>query len=424
MFADTGTEVFVMCWFGKKNFRLWLLLPLWLTVLAFGCNKAEEPDSAHATVQYLVLEEEKLTLSRTLPGRVSALVTAEVRPQVNGIIIERLFEEGADIKKGQVLYRIDPAIYQAAHATAMASLAEAKAAVTAIALLEKRQRLLIKQYAVSQQELDNSISQHGQARARVARAEAELETAAINLAYTEIKAPVSGRIGASAVTVGALVTANQSSPLAVIQQIDRVYIDITQSSAEAIRLRRALAQGRMSANGNAAKIRLTLEDGSPYTPVATAPHAGESAWIQGDLLFSEISVAQSTGSIMLRAVVDNPDGLLLPGMYVKADIEEGSVDNAVLVPQGAAFVNNTGGHSVYVLQKEGAEDGIFRLTRRDVSIDRAYGNRWIVGAGLSAGDMLVVEGFQKAAPGELVRGVPLQSSQAKTTPAASATEAR
>ena len=127
---------------------------------------------------------------------------------------------------------------------------------------------------------------------------------------------------------------------------------------------------------------------------------------------------------MLRAVVDNPDGLLLPGMYVKADIEEGSVDNAVLIPQGAAFVNNTGGHSVYVLQKEGAEDGIFRLTRRDVSIDRAYGNRWIVGAGLSAGDMLVVEGFQKAAPGELVRGVPLQSSQAKTTPAASATEAR
>ena len=180
-----------------------------------------------------------------------------------------------------------------------------------LALLEKRQRLLIKQYAVSQQELDNSISQHGQARARVARAEAELETAAINLAYTEIKAPVSGRIGASAVTVGALVTANQSSPLAVIQQIDRVYIDMTQSSAEAIRLRRALAQGRISANGNTAKIRLTLEDGSPYTPVATTAHAGESAWIQGDLLFSEISVAQSTGSIMLRAVVDNPDGLSL-----------------------------------------------------------------------------------------------------------------
>ena len=422
--ADTGTEVFVMRWFSMKKFRLWLLVPLWLTVLALGCNKAEESGPAHAEVQYLVLGEEKLTLSSTLPGRVSALVTAEVRPQVDGIIIERLFEEGADIKKGQVLYRIDPAIYQAAHATARASLAEAKAAVTAIALLEKRQRLLIKQYAVSQQELDNSISQHGQARARVARAEAELETAAINLAYTEIKAPVSGRIGASAVTVGALVTANQSSPLAVIQQIDRVYIDMTQSSAEAIRLRRALAQGRISANGSTAKIRLMLEDGSPYTPVATAAHAGESAWIQGDLLFSEISVAQSTGSIMLRAVVDNPDGLLLPGMYVKAGIEEGLVDKAVLIPQGAAFVNNSGGHSVYVLQKEGAEDGIFRLTRRDVSSDRAYGNRWIVGAGLGAGDMLVVEGFQKAAPGELVRGVPVQSSQAKATPAASATEAR
>lgn len=413
-----------MRWFSLKNSRFYLLVALCMTAFALGCDRAQAPDSPLAEVHYRVLGEEKVTLSSTLPGRVSALVTAEVRPQVDGIIIERLFEEGADIKKGQVLYRIDPAIYQAAHATAKASLAEARAAVTAIALLEKRQRLLITQHAVSQQDLDNSISQHGQARARVARAEAELESAAINLAYTEIKAPVAGRIGASTVTIGALVTANQPSALAVIQQIDRVYIDITQSSAEAIRLRRALAQGRISANGNTAKIRLTLEDGSPYTPVATAPHAGESAWIQGDLLFSEISVAQSTGSIMLRAVVDNPDGLLLPGMYVKASIEEGSVDKAMLIPQGAAFVNNTGGHSVYVLQKEGAKDGIFHLTRRDVSIDRAYGNRWIVGAGLTAGDMLVVEGFQKAAPGELVRGAPERASQTKAAPAASTSEAQ
>ena len=389
-------------------------MALWLTVFWGGCNRAEDTKTQMAEVQYLVVCEEKLTLSSTLPGRVSALVMAEVRPQVDGIIVERLFEEGADVMKGQVLYRVDPSAYQAAQATARASLAEAKAAVTSIALLEKRQRLLIRQSAVSQQELDNSISLHGQARARVARAEAELETAAINLAHAEIKAPVSGRIGASAVTVGALVTANQPAALAVIQQIDRVYIDMTQSSADAIRLRRAMAQGRISASGNTTRTRLTLEDGSPYTLVATAPHADESEWIQGELLFSEISVGQSTASIMLRAVVSNPDGLLLPGMYVKAGIEEGTVDNALLIPQGAAFVNNTGGQAVYILQKEGAKEGLYRMERRDVRLERAVGNRWIVGAGIKAGDMLVVEGFQKAAPGELVRGIPAQAVQAVT----------
>ena len=395
-----------MCRFSKKICALWVSAPLWLTLLAFGCNRAEAPVSPYAEVQYLVLGEEKLTLSSTLPGRVSALVTAEVRPQVDGIIIERLFEEGADIKKGQILYRIEPSAYQAAHATAKASLAEAKAAVTSLALMEKRQRILIKQYAISQQELDNSTSQHGQARARVARAEAELEAAAINLAHTEIKAPVSGRIGASAFTVGALVTANQSSALAVIQHIDRVFVDITQSSAEAIRLRRAIAQGRMSANGTGTKVRLILEDGSPYTAVTAVQHAEEPVWIKGDLLFSEISVGQTTGSLMLRAVVCNPDGLLLPGMYVKAIVEEGAVDKAVLIPQGAAFANNVGGHAVYILKKEGAKDGLYRMERREVRLERTLGNRWVVGDGLNAGDLLVVEGFQKASPGEFVKGIP------------------
>lgn len=402
-----------------------LMASLCLTLLVFGCNNAEEPAATQVEVQYLVLGEEKVTLSSTLPGRVTALVTAEVRPQVDGIVLERLFEEGTDVTMGQVLYRLDPAIYQAAHATAKASLAEAKAAVTSIALLEKRQRMLIRQYAVSQQELDNTISLHGQARARVARAEAELQSAAINLAHTEIKAPVSGRIGASAFTVGALVTANQSSALAVIQQIDRVFVDITQSSADSVRLRRAIAQGRVSANGNGTKVRLRLEDGSPYTPVAAAQQAGEPAWIQGDLLFSEISVGQSTGSLMLRAVIGNPDGLLLPGMYVKAIIEEGSIDRAVLIPQGAAFANSTGGHAVYILHKEGAKEGLYGVTRREVRLERTIGNRWLVGSGLRAGDMLVVEGFQKAVPGETVIGVPAPTANAHATPAsAAATGAR
>ena len=391
-----------------------------LPLAVFGCSDAEKPENTTVAVQYLVLGEEKVTLSSTLPGRVTALVTAEVRPQVDGIVLERLFEEGTDVKEGQVLYRLDPASYQAAYATASASLAEAKAAVTSIALLEKRQKLLIKQYAISQQELDNSISLHGQARARVARAEAELQSAAINLAHTEIKAPVSGRIGASAVTVGALVTANQPSALAVIQQIDRVFVDITQPSADSVRLRRAIAQGRVSANGNGTKVRLILEDGSPYTPVAAAQQAGEPAWIRGDLLFSEISVGQSTGSLMLRAVISNPDGLLLPGMYVKAVIEEGSIDRAVLIPQGAAFANSAGGHAVYILHKEGAKKGLYGVARRDVRLERTIGNRWLVGAGLSAGDMLVVEGFQKAVPGETVIGVPAPAANANVTPAPAA----
>ncbi|MEF2231875.1 MAG: efflux RND transporter periplasmic adaptor subunit [Pseudodesulfovibrio sp.] len=408
---------------GKKSgWRV--VMPLCCLLLVAGCDASEQPKAAPSEVLYAVVGKEKLTLTSTLPGRVSALVTAEVRPQVDGIIIERLFEEGADVEKGQVLYRIDPAVHKAAHATARAALVEAQANVAAIALLEERQRLLITRNALSRQELDNTISQHGQARARVARAEAELEAAAINLAYTDIKAPVAGRIGASSVTVGALVTANQPTVLAVIQQTDRVYVDITQSSTDAIRLRRAMAQGRMAPNSSAAKVRLTLEDGSPYTAITRVQTDGEPEWIQGDLLFSEISVGQSTGSLMLRAVFNNPDRLLLPGMYVKAIIEEGAVENAVLIPQGAAFANNTGGHSVYVLRGDDAGDGLFRIERRDVRLERASGNRWLVGSGLNSGEILIVEGLQKAVPGALVKGVPARNAPAEAVAMAPEGKAR
>ena len=394
---------------GKK--RGWrLVVPLCCFLLVAGCDTPKQPKSMPSEVLYSVVCEEKLTLTSTLPGRVSALVTAEVRPQVDGIILERLFEEGTDVEKGQLLYRIDPDVYKAAYATARASLLEAQANVTAVALLEKRQRLLISQNALSRQELDNTISRLGQARARVARAEAELKAAAINLAYTEIKAPVSGRIGASSVTVGTLVTANQPAVLAVIQQTDHVYVDITQSSTDTIRLRRAMAQGRLAPNGSATKVRLTLEDGSPYTAIPREQTGGEPDWILGDLMFSDISVGQSTGSHMLRAVFNNPDGLLLPGMYVKATIEEGAVENAVLIPQGVAFANNTGGHSVFVLRGDGAGDGLFRVERRDVRLERESGNRWLVGSGLHGGDILIVEGLQKAVPGELVKGVPARNA--------------
>lgn len=373
-----------------------------------GCEKTEQQQSNPAKVVYSVVTKEKITLTNELPGRVSALIVSEVRPQVDGIILERLFVEGAYVEKGQVLYQIDPSIYRAAYNAAKATLAEAKANVTALALLEKRYRVLIQTKAIRQQELDDAISNHGQARARIDRAKAELDTASINLAYTQIKAPVSGQIGASSVTPGALVTAKQQEALAVIQQTGKVYIDINQSSTDTIRLRRAMAQGRMKANSSAAKVRLLLEDGTPYTPVDDKHEKGGPSWILGDLLFSEISVEQATGSIALRAVFDNPDGLLLPGMYVTAVIEEGSLD-AVLIPQKSVLAGESGEHFVYVLRRQEAEPDSFQVERRSVELGRSWKNRWIVTSGLLPGDMLVVEGLQKATPGTTVRGTPAQN---------------
>lgn len=384
-----------------------------MIAMAPSCSEETPPPRAEpAEVRYSVISSDRITLTNELPGRVSALLISEVRPQVDGIILERLFEEGSQVVKGQVLYQIDPAVYQATYNTAKAALAEVEANVTALALLEKRYRDLLKAKAISQQDLDNAISDHGQARARIAKARAELDSAAINLAYTRIKAPVSGRIGASSVTPGALVTASQAAALAVIQHTDRVYVDFAQSSVDIIRLRRAMAQGKMSSNGNAAKVRLTLEDGSPYTLVTHHHDTDTPEWIYGDLQFSEISVGQTTGSVSVRAVFDNPDGLLLPGMYVQATIEEGALENAVLIPQGSVLsgdsADGSSKHFVFLLQKK---DGVFfTVERREITLERTFGNRWIVKSGLSPGELLIVEGLQKAVPGNLVKGVPAQDS--------------
>lgn len=396
----------------KTNKKLWRTISaVWLALLLAGCDKPGEKESEAEIehVRYLALKQEELILTSTLPGRVSPLALAEVRPQVDGIITERLFEEGSTVQKGQTLYRIDAAPYQAAYAAAQASLDEAKAHETALALLEKRQRGLLPGLSISRQDLDNTISQHGQARARVSKTQAELENAAINLSYTEIKAPVAGRIGAATITIGALVTANQPSALAIIRQIDRVYIDMTQSSADIIRLRRAIAQRMMSVSSDTTKVRLKLEDGSPYTAITQAHSESSPHWIQGELLFSEVFVEQSTGNVKLRAVIDNPDGLLLPGMYVTAIIEEGTIKNAMLIPQRSVMANNRGGHAVFLLQKAPKGDGTFRVIRREVTLDRAIGNRWLIKDGLNEGDLLVVEGLQKAMPGMLVKGVPSSS---------------
>ena len=394
----------------KKNKKIWRTISVvCLALLLAGCDepKEKEAEAEIEHVRYLKLKTEELILTSILPGRVSPLALAEIRPQVDGIITERLFEEGSTVQKGQTLYRIDAAPYQAAYAAALASLNEAKAHEAALALLEKRQRRLLPGLSISRQDLDNTISQHGQALARVSKAQADLENAAINLSYTEIKAPVSGRIGAATITIGALVTANQPSALAVIRQIDRVYIDMTQSSADIIRLRRAIAQRVMSVSRDTTKVRLKLEDGSPYTTITQVHSESSPHWIQGELLFSEVFVEQSTGNVKLRAVIENPDGLLLPGMYVTAIIEEGAINNAMLIPQRSVMANNMGGHAVFLLQKD---DGTFRVIRREVTLDRAIGNRWLIKDGLKEGDLLVVDGLQKAVPGMQVKGVPSSST--------------
>ena len=401
------------------------MLPILLLLCmagAFGCVDKSTSPAGPEEVRFITVTEERLVLTSSLPGRVAPTVVSEVRPQVDGIILERLFDEGKDVAGGQVLYRIDPAQYLAVFNKAKAELAEAEANVTAVALRESRYKNLAKANAISQQELDNVISAHGQARARIAVAKAELETAAINLAHTQITAPVSGRIGASSVTPGALVTANQLAALAVIRQHDPVYVDFAQPCADNLRLRRALAQGKMSANGNAARARLILEDGSAYTRVAAKEENGAPQCIEGTLLFSEISVGQTTGSIGMRAVFSNPDGLLLPGMYVKAVIEEGVLDNVVLVPQGSVLPDGSGGHFVFLLERQNDATNLYKVARRSVTLDRPYNNRWVVKSGLVSGDILVVEGTQKAVVGKSVKGLPARNTT--STASGSGTEAR
>lgn len=412
---------------NPRNVRLLTALAalLCLCLAQAGCSDQEHPASDTPQARYLPVTPERLVLTSELPGRVAALVTAEVRPQVDGIIQQRLFEEGAVVAKGQTLYQIDPAVYEAARNTAKAELEEAQVHAAAQQKREARVRVLARANAVSQQELDDVQAELGRARARVARARAALETAEINLDYTRIKAPVAGKIGRSSVTRGALVTANQTSPLAVIQQIDHVYVDITQPSASMLRLRRLAASLGPAWGKGASGARLILEDGTPYTAqnaptapnvagaqnAANAPNAAGTAgaephWITGDLLFAEISVAQSTGNVSLRALFPNPEGLLLPGMYARVLIEEGVIENALLVPQRAVMTDSEGRHFVLTLQ--GAAP-TFTVQKKNVQLDRPHGNRWLVRSGLEAGDLVVIEGLQKAVPGGMAAGTPWQA---------------
>ncbi|NLC22974.1 MAG: efflux RND transporter periplasmic adaptor subunit [Oxalobacter sp.] len=392
-----------------------------------GCSE-DAPQKENPAVRYMIARPESVLLTTELPGRVSALMVSEVRPQVGGIIQTRLFEEGSDVKAGQVLYQIDPALFQATYNNAKAELSKAQANVVAARLLAERYAKIVDINAVSKQEYDDAVAAYGQAKGSVEAARQALETARINLGYTRITAPVSGRIGRSFVTPGALVTQNQPDPLSTIQQLKHVYVDVTQSSSELLKLRRAFAHGQLQSSGQtAAKVRLVLEDGSPYAKSASVAEGGsEPEWIEGNLEFSDVTIEQSTGVVNVRATFENPEKILLPGMYVRAVIEEGVRENAILVPQKTVTRDTKGRTLVHVLTKsqpaafvaEAAKTALgeseFYVDTRYVTVDRDFRGQWLLMDGLQDGDRVLVDGLQKARPGQVVSGVVLDAGKASS----------
>ena len=347
-------------------------------------------------VGVVVMKFEPVPLTMELSGRISPEMVAEVRPQVGGIIQKRLFTEGGDVKAGEVLYQIDPAFYQAAYAGAMAGLAKSEANVFTLRLKAERYKELVAIKAVSRQEFDDATAALKQAEADVEAGRAAVDTARINLAYTRITAPISGIVGRSSVTPGALVTANQAMALATIQQLDPVYVDVTQSSTDLLHLKRNLASGQVkTSDAGQAKVKLLLEDGTSYP-------------LEGTLKFSEVTVDQSTGSITLRAQFPNPNHLLLPGMFVRGIVEEGVREKGMLVPQ-RGVTRDAAGQAVALVA--GEKDVV---ERRVLQTERTVGDAWLVTDGLKAGDRVIVEGLQRIRPGATVRVVPFATQAAET----------
>lgn len=375
-----------------------LLLTAGLTA-ACGKKQPAMPQQGPPEVSVVTIQTQRVALTTELSGRTSPFLIAEVRPQVGGIVKKRLFTEGSDVTAGQVLYQIDPASYEAALASAKASQARAEATLTTVRLKAERYRDLVKIKAVSQQDNDDAQAGLKQAEAELAAAKAAVQTASINLAYTRVTAPISGRIGRSSITDGALVTASQPTALATIQQLSPMYVDVTQSSAELLKLKQNLASGLLrKGTANQAQVKLLLEDGSPYPQ-------------PGSLKFSEVTVDQSTGSITLRALFPNPKQLLLPGMFVRAVVEEGVNEQAILVPQ-RGVTRNTAGEAMVMMV--GAEE---KVEPRTITVARTVGDNWLVSEGLKEGDRVIVEGLQKARPGTPVKAVPFNEAAQK--PAAS-----
>ena len=365
------------------------------TVLLSACGGQEAPPQGFGAVPVTVvtLVPKSVTLVRELPGRTTPYLVAEVRPQVSGIIARRLFTEGGLVKAGESLYQIEDATYRADDESAQASLARAEATLVTAQLNARRSAELVKIDAVSKQDDENAAAALRQAEADVKAARAAADRARTVRGYARITAPISGRIGKSAVTQGALVTANQDHALATVQQLDPIYVDVTQSSAELLELRRALAAGTLKGTRDL-PVKILLEDGTPYDHV-------------GKLAFSDITVDPSTGSFALRVVVPNPDHVLLPGMYARAVIGDGERENAVLVPQQGITRDARGQSTALVVGADG------KVELRTVTVSRAIGDQWLVEAGLAAGDRVIVEGLQKIQP-----GAPVQATEAGAAPPA------
>ncbi|HJW56318.1 MAG TPA: efflux RND transporter periplasmic adaptor subunit [Burkholderiaceae bacterium] len=355
-------------------------------------------------VAVITVAPQRIAIATELPGRIEATRVAQVRARVPGIVLKRVFQEGSEVKAGQVLFRIDPAPFAAAYSSTQAALAKAEANLAQATLKTRRYQPLVETNAISRQEYDDALTAQKQAEADIASARAARQTAQLNLGYATVTAPISGRIGRAQVTEGALVGQGEATPLATIQQIDPVYVTLTQSSTDFLRLQRAMASGQLkSAGKDRAKVTLVTDDGRAY---------GQP----GKLLFSDLSVDESTGAITLRAEFPNPERLLLPGMYARARVEQAVDEQAIVVPQ-QAIVRGVDSASVLVVGSDG------KVTSRTVKADAAQGNSSIVSEGLKAGEQVIVEGLQKAQPGATVKAVPWKGPVGQTAPAAATPEA-
>lgn len=365
-----------------------------IILILTGCDKKQSGEIEQIPtpeVAVLKVQAEKITLTTELPGRTSAYLVAEIRPQVSGLIQKRLFKEGTDVKAGDTLYQIDPAPFHAALENAKAALGRAEANLPALQLRAKRFKELLVDKAVSQQDYDDIVAALKQAEAEVKYWKAAVETANINLGYTRILAPISGRIGKSTVTVGALVTAHQPLALATIQQFDPIYVDVPQSSVDLLQLQRRLEEGRLKYEAkNQNKVRIILEDGTEYP-------------LEGTLQFRDVTVNVTTGSLILRVIVPNPENILLPGMFVRAVIKEGVNKQALLIPQQAVIRDPKGNPLVLIVNAEN------KVEQRMLTLDRAIGNKWLVSEGIVPGEQLIVEGIQKVKPGITVKAIPFNN---------------
>lgn len=359
-------------------------------IMLAGCGEEKKPQRPPVEVGFVTLSSSDVTVSSELPGRTASTMMSEVRPQVAGVIQQRLFREGAYVKAGQPLYQIDPSLYRASQNEAQAALHNAQASYAAAQARASRYSSLSDNEAVSRQERDDVIAAARQAKAAVEQARAGLETAQVNMRFTRVYAPISGRIGRTLVTPGALVTANQADPLTTIQQLDPIYVDITQSSTKLLDLRRSFASGK--ALPASASIRLKLEDGSEYPQ-------------SGIIEFAEPIVDPDSGTVTLRARFPNPDGLLLPGMFVRVITPQSVRPGAILAPQQGISRDPKGDATALILTRDN------KVERRRVTAEQAIGDKWLITAGLKAGDRLIVEGTSKIQPGDTVKPVPVSSEK-------------